>query len=833
MNNIKLQNSLNLKFFCEIKDDNFIVDVTDGVYKKCRYYNYIYIDKEEEFYKTYLLFKDYGLYYKKNIKYNFIIVDDEKTYNISTNIFINLNDNKLYFDKTFADIDNELTNIIDNDVTIQKDGYSICFVISFIYIRGYDSYIKKYVDNIQKFYKNSFIIIVDNNSLYLRDIEIVLKNYKNIVILTNTSNSKYEVGAYTFGLKWLIDNNKSNYDYYLFSQANFIIEKKYDFNKLKYLNIQACSIVEHIEDFNFGDINNYNYEEHDQFFQEKIKILNKYNIKHIDTNLCWSCTFVIHKNKLYNLYNYIKEEKLTCKKHSCMFERIMGFFIKQLDSTNFNIDGFLTANHTFKYFIKKSQWHKIDNNNMYNNDIYNKVFPIIKNNIITKPDFYQLSGDIKIKYGINDNNVDVTSIVFDKYKNGSIISIPETDWSRAVILGDPLFGITKSLFIYDNITNIIYEIHHNKTAYIDLNNNKLYIGDYPDEIFTYNNLEYIISKKLINMDINNICSLFLSLITTSKCLLYICDYDFFSHIFCINIDNNYIYKYANEWLYLINEFNVNNNAYNSTSLNNYINTYNTIIQDNTKQITYINENVLQLFTTFSRGSVHGFSGFYYTIIEYITNFNKYKDLKLIIYKETQNGMLDIINFLCEKNIIDRIKIIYIEKNTYYSFLSVTFIPNCFHVFYKELIPNVDTFIKKYLVSEILDTKEHICLLKIENASYISNKGLMKLKVVEEFTKKYSFDIINTNNELKLINTIYNCSILIISYGSAFFKNFIYISEKCKKVIVIVKDNYISDYNRLCETNSPTQGIIVKKYKNADFIYKIIDNDELNFNPFEE
>lgn len=456
------------------------------------------------------------------------------------------------------------------------------------------------------------------------------------------------------------------------------------------------------------------------------------------------------------------------------------------------------------------------------------------NNIITKPDNYQLTSDIKINYGINNNNIDVTKNVFDNCKRGSNIFIPETDESRALIFGDPLFGTIKSLFVYDNGTNITYEIHHNETAYINLNNNKLYIGQVPKETIKYDNIEYIISKNTNKIDINNICSIFSHVMTTSKCLLHICDYDWFSDIFCINVDNNCIYKYANEWLYLINDFNINNKGYNSMSLNNYINIYNAIIKYNTKQIIHINENGLQLFTTFSRGSVHGFSGFYYTIIEYLTNFDKYKDLKLIIYKETQNGMLDIINFLCEKNIIDKSKIIYIEKNTYYTFLSITFIPNCFHVFYKELIPNVDTFIKKYLVSEILDINENICLLKIENnGSYISSAGLFKLNIVEDFSKKYSFDIINTHNEIELINRIYNCSILVISYGSTFFKNFIYISEKCKKVIVIVKDSYIDDYKRLCEI-SVEQAIIVKKYKNADFIYKIIDNDdELNFNPFEE
>jgi hypothetical protein len=338
------------------------------------------------------------------------------------------------------------------------------------------------------------------------------------------------------------------------------------------------------------------------------------------------------------------------------------------------------------------------------------------------------------------------------------------------------------------------------------------------------------------LDINNLYLYSTSSMISQNCLLYISEYNIATlNIFCINNNNKYIYKYANEYLYLINYSYPNNFYY-----YNYINIYNTIIHDNMKQVININENVLQLFTTFSRGSVHGFSGFYYTLIEYITNFNKYKDLKLLFYKESDNGMLDIINFLCEKNIIDKSRIIYIEKNTYYEFLSITFIPNNFHCFVEELIPIVNKFIENYLITEKSYVKDNICLLKTKNTTHFSSAGLFTISAVDNFTKKYSFNKINTDNEIELINRIYNCSILLISYGSCFFKNFIYISEKCKKVIVLIKGNselndihYITDYKNLCETNSPYQGTILKKYKNADFIYKIIDNDdELNFNPFE-
>jgi len=163
-------------------------------------------------------------------------------------------------------------------------------------------------------------------------------------------------------------------------------------------------------------------------------------------------------------------------------------------------------------------------------------------------------------------------------------------------------------------------------------------------------------------------------------LFFFKDYDFYSSVFSINSDFS-INKYSNEWLYLINFY------YPSVSYyEDFVNNYNYIIQNKSQiqnNITIINEDVILLMTSFSKGSVHGFSGFYYTLIEYINNIEKYKNIKIVLNKDSQNGILSIIDYLCNKNIIDRNNIMYIEKNKYYRFSSMTYIPNKFHVFMGE------------------------------------------------------------------------------------------------------------------------------------------------------
>jgi FkbM family methyltransferase len=90
---------------------------------------------------------------------------------------------------------------------------------------------------------------------------------------------------------------------------------------------------------------------------------------------------------------------------------------------------------------------------------------------------------MKIYYGITDNSIDVTDICIDKLKNNNIITIPDGDQNRADYFTDPLFSITKKIFIeidgcvteYDESTNIKINTVNNEINTVNIRNidNKL------------------------------------------------------------------------------------------------------------------------------------------------------------------------------------------------------------------------------------------------------------------------------------------------------------------------------------------------------------------------
>ncbi len=183
----------------------------------------------------------------------------------------------------------------------------IFFTIAMKYYRNYETYIKYYIDNIQTFYKDSYILIVDNNSKYIEDIIYLLKDYKNLKIIINNSQCKFEIGAYNEGIRYLQDNNLINeYDFFVFSQDNFVIKNKYDFNLLLDGNILACSFNKFEKESITCPFKN------DSRYINILKKINVYD-KTNEFNLCWCHSFILHNSVVNKYYDITKDEVIISR----------------------------------------------------------------------------------------------------------------------------------------------------------------------------------------------------------------------------------------------------------------------------------------------------------------------------------------------------------------------------------------------------------------------------------------------------------------------------------------------------------------------------------------
>lgn len=105
---------------------------------------------------------------------------------------------------------------------------------------------------------------------------------------------------------------------------------------------------------------------------------------------------------------------------------------------------------------------------------------------------HNLINPIKITYGTDYSNIDITDISMQKCIQNNIIHIPNDDQERNILFGDPLPGIKKYVFIVSG--NTTYTIDYYDYVNIDIKNNKLYINEavpiHIPEISEYKILKY-------------------------------------------------------------------------------------------------------------------------------------------------------------------------------------------------------------------------------------------------------------------------------------------------------------------------------------------------------
>ena len=87
-----------------------------------------------------------------------------------------------------------------------------------------------------------------------------------------------------------------------------------------------------------------------------------------------------------------------------------------------------------------------------------------------------------IKYGIDDNQMDVTEIALNACVIKNILFIPRGDLNRSHIFSDPLINILKKIYIKNNINEELQTCEDTEEVFIDIKENKIYITDVPEDI---------------------------------------------------------------------------------------------------------------------------------------------------------------------------------------------------------------------------------------------------------------------------------------------------------------------------------------------------------------
>lgn len=282
-------------------------------------------------------------------------------------------------------------------------------------------------------------------------------------------------------------------------------------------------------------------------------------------------------------------------------------------------------------------------------------------------------------------------------------------------------------------------------------------------------------------------------------------------------DDFKIIKYSNEWLYLISYYYSANPKI--PQYNSIVETYNKMIQSINNSI-IIDEQVVILITSFSTGTGHGYFGLFYLLNYYLENHN---GIKVLVYSDSQKGILDIIQCVIPKD-----NIITITKKQVYNIKNAIYIENVCHIMYDECTINkyISSIIDKYIINinKILPiNNNNIAIIKNSISDNLTSQGIINYDLANSFSQNKNYELIEPSllDEDVLINIINRCKKLILTFGTTSTKNLCYVSEKCEEIEIIIINgtDYVDQY---CGSKES----FIKKFKNANITYNIYD---LNLN----
>jgi hypothetical protein len=236
------------------------------------------------------------------------------------------------------------------------NSYKVLFLIAQKYVKGYPTFVEYYVNNIRTMYPdNSFIVIVDNNSTFFDEIKERVGERDNCVILSNTGECKFELGAYQIGMKYIIEHDLHvQYDYCVFSQDTFVLKNKFPFETLFRNNVLATPLYL----YPVSDIHEY----YTPFVQN---ILRKHDLlQYLPMHtVCWANSFVLHKSVFAEFQRMVEGIVVLIKEEACYCERFFGVMIYRLNGCrHYSIEKQLLYDfwhadipnmQTDAYFVKK------------------------------------------------------------------------------------------------------------------------------------------------------------------------------------------------------------------------------------------------------------------------------------------------------------------------------------------------------------------------------------------------------------------------------------------------------------------------------------------------
>lgn len=194
---------------------------------------------------------------------------------------------------------------------------------------------------------------------------------------------------------------------------------------------------------------------------------------------------------------------------------------------------------------------------------------------------------------------------------------------------------------------------------------------------------------------------------------------------------------------------------------------------------YIKEKIILFNNTYSRGTTHAFVATYSYLYQYVTN--NYQD-RIAISEKAHKSVLELIEYIIPKD-----KIFFLKDKTTYFFEDVKLLTNYGHYFTPKAIYAAQYLFKNFYVKDV-EPYRKICSIKTEKNNNLTKLSFCTYQSALKFSKINGYTLLCPEdfNEVDWINYLYRAEEVVLSWGTSFTKNYIFL-QNCRKLTVLLLD----------------------------------------------
>ena len=163
--------------------------------------------------------------------------------------------------------------------------------------------------------------------------------------------------------------------------------------------------------------------------------------------------------------------------------------------------------------------------------------------------------------------------------------------------------------------------------------------------------------------------------------------------------------YSNEWLSLLRQ-----PYYDAASSRerwhpvyaHQVDLYSTLATCDASAAAAVDAVVVPLVTSFSRGTVHGFTGFWLILRAWVEReATAPTNRTLLVYAESDSGMLDVVRAAAASGVVDASRLLLLERGVTYRFRRLELLPNPSHSYWLDAVSSglVSDFVHRHFVRE--------------------------------------------------------------------------------------------------------------------------------------